>query len=161
MRGLRERGLDRAIRARVEAGRPLLAICLGMQVLCEASEEAMGERGLGLVEGTVRRFPRGVRVPHMGWNRVIPVDRGAQEGERLMHDDAMYFANSYRLSEAPDGWAVARSEHGGVFVAAIEQGPVLACQFHPELSGRAGEALLSRWLARAGVVASVGRSIPC
>ncbi|MGM0574589.1 MAG: imidazole glycerol phosphate synthase subunit HisH [Myxococcota bacterium] len=141
MRTLRDSGLAEAVAARVREGRPLLAVCLGLQLLCESSEESPGVEGLGVVPGTVRRFSEGVMVPHFGWNRVVPA-----EGACLLEEGYAYFANSYRLEAIPEGWSGATCEHGGPFVAALERGPVLACQFHPELSGAWGENLLRRWM---------------
>lgn len=133
---------------RLAAGRPTLAICLGLQLLASSSEENPGARGLGLVPATATAFRDGLRVPHLGWNRVT-----AGDGCTLLADGDAYFANSYKLDEVPDGWAGATTDHGGAFVAAIECGPVLACQFHPELSGAWGQALIEHWLAAAaGVV---------
>ena len=133
---------------RIAAGRPTLAICLGLQLLAAASEESPGAPGLGVVPATATAFRDGLRVPHLGWNRVT-----AGDGCSLLEDGAAYFANSYKLDEVPEGWSVAVTDHGGSFVAAIERGAVLACQFHPELSGPWGQALIERWLAAAaGVV---------
>lgn len=161
MASLRRAGLVEALRARVLSGAPTLGICLGMQLLCRASEEAPGVEGLGVVPGVLRRFPDGVRVPQLGWNAVE-----AGEGARLLAGGAAYYANSYRLADAPPGWPVAWSQHGGRFVAALERGRVLGCQLHPELSGTWGLDLLERWLAdRAAVPAPPGRVgprvIPC
>jgi imidazole glycerol-phosphate synthase subunit HisH len=144
MASLRAAGLVGPLVDRVESGRPLLAVCLGMQLLCEGSEESPGEAGLGVAEGRATRFPGGVRVPQMGWNLVRP-----EPGCALLTEGYAYFANSYRLTEAPAGWLSARAEHGGAFVGAMERGAVLACQFHPELSGPWGLGLISRWAARA------------
>ena len=98
-------------------------------------------RGLGLLPARATRFSRGVRVPQLGWNLVRP-----RPGCRLLQEGHAYFANSYKLDAVPDGWQGALAEHGGAFVAAVERGAVLACQFHPELSGAWGLALLRRWL---------------
>lgn len=144
MLGLRERGLDDAIRQRLARGLPLLAICLGMQLLCAASDENPGVSGLGIVPGVVRRFTGAVRVPQMGWNRISP-----SPGATLLGPAAVYFANSYRLDRIPEGWDGATSEHAGEFASAVERGTLLACQFHPELSGEAGQSLIVRWLSRA------------
>jgi glutamine amidotransferase len=138
--GLRETGLDGAIVARVSAGRPTLAMCVGLQVLFEASDESPHATGLAALPGHVGRFAGSVRVPQFGWNRVVP-----EPGCRFVQPGYAYFANSYRVLEAP-GCAVATAEHGGCFVAALERGGVLACQFHPELSGAYGHALIGRWL---------------
>lgn len=142
MAELSARGLDAALRERITAGRPTMGICLGMQLFAEESEETPGVRGLGVVPGVVRRFQdMAVRIPQLGWNEVNP-----QTGCRLLEAGYAYFANSYRLARIPDGWQGALTTHGESFVAAFERGPVLACQFHPELSGTWGRALLSRWL---------------
>ncbi len=144
MRLLRARALDDAIRERITFGRPLLAICLGMQLLFGASEESPGVSGIGAVDGSLGRYGPGTRTPQMGWNQISPTS-----GASLLRPEAMYFANSYRLTRLPGGWEGATSQHGGCFVSAIERGAILACQFHPELSGAAGRSLLARWLARA------------
>ena len=144
-RRLDELGLREPLTERIAAGRPTLAICLGLQLLAEASEETPGARGLGVLEATATGFADGLRVPHLGWNRVE-----AGDGCALLEDGGAYFANSYKLDAVPAGWAGATTDHGGPFVAALERGPVLACQFHPELSGPWGQALIERWLAAAG-----------
>lgn len=135
-------GLDRVVCGTIESGTPLLAICLGLQLLCEGSEESPGVPGLGLIPGTCRRLPDTVRVPHLGWNRVTPDDAC-----RLVPEFDAAFANSYALADAPPGWAASWTVHGRRFVAALERGRVMACQFHPELSGGAGEDLMRRWLS--------------
>lgn len=135
------RGLRAALVARITSGQRTLCICLGMQLLAEASEESPGARGLGVLPGTLRRFPAGVRVPHFGWNDVQANPRAV-----LCGNGRAYFANSYRLDIVPAGWLGATAEHGGGFVAALERGGVLACQFHPELSGAYGRGLLRTWL---------------
>ncbi|NOZ94276.1 MAG: imidazole glycerol phosphate synthase subunit HisF [Acidobacteria bacterium] len=139
--GLTRSALGRAIGRRIAAGRPTLAVCLGLQLLAEGSEEAPGVAGLGVIPATVRSLPPGVRRPQLGWNRVL-----AASGCRLLRGGDAYFANSFALAEAPSGWSCAWFEHGGRFVAAVERGAVLACQFHPELSGAWGRSLLGRWL---------------
>ena len=161
MGSLEAASLVGALQDRVAMSRPTLAVCLGLQLLCEASDEAPGVPGLGLVSGRLTRFAEDVRVPQLGWNGVE-----AGEGARLLAGGAAYYANSYRLSEAPEGWGVAWSDHGGRFVAALERGRVLACQLHPELSGSWGLDLLRRWLldepAPASPPSPVGpRLIPC
>jgi imidazole glycerol-phosphate synthase subunit HisF len=138
---LRAKGLDDAIRDASDRGTPLLGICLGMQLLCEASEESPGVTGLGVIKGTCRRLPNTVRIPHLGWNS-IRVDRGAC----FLTRGVAAFANSYALRESPRGWTAAWSTHGVSFVAALERAATLVCQFHPELSGAYGAALLERWL---------------
>lgn len=131
-------GLVAPLRAYITAGRPLLAICLGFQLLAEASDEGGDVTGLGVIPGRVRRFANEVRVPQFGWNRVEWSGDGGPAGYA-------YFANSYRLVEPPTGWSIATADHGGRFVAAIARPKQLACQFHPELSGSWGETLLREW----------------
>jgi imidazole glycerol-phosphate synthase subunit HisH len=127
---------------RIAAGRPTLAICLGLQLLARSSDESPGVAGLGILDAHVTRFSGdAICIPQLGWNRVT-----AQPGCALLRDGYAYYANSYRLDAIPDGWSGALSTHGAPFVAAIERGAVLACQLHPELSGPWGAALLSRWL---------------
>lgn len=143
MQRIREDGVADALAERIHAGRATLAVCVGFQLLFEASEESEGVAGLGVLPGKAARFPSTVRVPQIGWNRVEP-----DPACRMIEAGHAYFANSFRASEAPPDWAVARADHGGPFVAAVERGAVLGCQFHPELSGAWGQALIARWLAR-------------
>jgi imidazole glycerol phosphate synthase glutamine amidotransferase subunit len=130
MEGLRERGLDEALRERVAGDGPTLGICLGLQLALDETEEDGGVTGLGLVPGRAIRIGEG-RVPRIGWATVEP------DGE------AFYFAHSY-AAETPA--ATARSE--GV-VAVAEHGSFLGVQFHPEKSGVAGARFLERCLSRA------------
>jgi imidazole glycerol phosphate synthase glutamine amidotransferase subunit len=141
MRKLEADGVVGALRDRVAAGRPTLAVCLGLQLLCTASEESPDVPGLGLIDAGVARFPDTVIVPQMGWNRVEP-----DEDCRYLRPGFAYFANSFRIADVPAPWRAARAEHGGSFVAAVERGDVLACQFHPELSGAWGHDLLAHWI---------------
>jgi imidazole glycerol phosphate synthase glutamine amidotransferase subunit len=135
-----EQGLAEALLDRLRADRPTIAICVGHQLLFERSAESPGIAGLGLVPGEVGTFPSDVRVPQFGWNEVM-----AEPGARLLRTGCAYFANSYRASAAP-GWRVALAEHGEPFVAGMERGNIVTCQFHPELSGSYGAALLGRFL---------------
>jgi cyclase len=156
------KGMDGALRERTKRGSPTLAVCLGLQLFCEGSEEAPRVAGLGLVPGTVRRFDGKLPVPQLGWNRVKagPSEAGAEDGG-LISEGWAYFANSYRLDAIPAGFRVFISNYGGAFVAALEgRAPgtrgLLLCQFHPELSGPWGLELLRRWLAGAPVDRRVG-----
>ncbi len=140
-----ELGLVEAIQARIEEGRPTLAICLGLQLLAEESEESPGAKGLGCYEGKVESFPDELIVPQLGWNRIE-----ADPGCSFLESGFVYYANSYRLSKAPKGWLQAQSFYGSRFIGALERGDVLACQFHPELSGKLGSTILQRWLEKGG-----------
>jgi imidazole glycerol-phosphate synthase subunit HisH len=136
-----------ALKERVEAGRPLLGICVGLQLLFERSDEGAGgvERstGLGLLRGDVRRL-RARTVPHMGWNRLVAT-RPSALLEGLDGED-LYFAHSY-AAEPHDDVATALVEHHGALVAAVESGCVAGVQFHPERSGAAGARFLANALA--------------
>ena len=163
MAALRRTGLDAAIVERARQGQPVLAVCLGMQMLTEGSEEAPGVPGLGIVPGHLRALPDEVRVPHLGWNRIE-----LEEGSGLLADGDAAFANSYGLPALPDGWKGAWTTYGHRFVSALQRSRLLATQFHPELSGRYGMDLIGRWLADepAGVQPRTGsghshRIIPC
>jgi glutamine amidotransferase len=140
-RGLAERGLAEALLERAARGRPLLGICVGLQLLFGESEE--GGSGVGLLPGRVERL-RARRVPHMGWNRLAVLD-----GSRLLAglDGAdVYFAHSYAC--VPDEpVAAATVQHDGTVVAAAERGCVAGVQFHPERSAAPGARLLENALA--------------
>lgn len=158
MRRLRERHLDEVIIRHVKAGKPFLGICLGFQLLFERSEEAEEKtyaEGLGLLKGEVRRFPEeamdpftgtAIRIPHMGWNSLEISSPCCFEG--IPNGSEAYFVHSYAVFEAEEGKVAARSEYGLPFVAAIEDGPLFACQFHPEKSGAVGLRLLRNFLER-------------
>lgn len=120
-------------------GKPLLGICLGMQLLFEGSEEAPDRAGLGLLPGVFRKFDpaKGLKIPHMGWSEL------SFQEKRL----AVYFVHSYRLQDAPPDAEIGWSHYGGAFVAAFRKGPLAGFQFHPERSGREGLALLKEALA--------------
>jgi imidazole glycerol-phosphate synthase subunit HisH len=144
MSRVEDRGLDQALRERIRQGHPTLVVCVGMQLMCRESEESPGAKGLDLFDTAVTRFGDGVRVPQLGWNHVEP-----GSGSRFVEPGWAYFANSYRINHVPDGWVGATTEYGGGFVSALEREDVLACQFHPELSGAWGARLLGRWLETA------------
>lgn len=141
-------GLTDALRRRVAEGRPTLAVCVGMQFLATSSKETPGASGLGAVEGSISRFDADLIVPQLAWSQVTP-----DPASRLVEPGWAYFANSFRLTEAPAGWASSTATYGKPFVAALERDGVLACQFHPELSGRWGSDLLQRWLYATGAAA--------
>ena len=134
--GLRKAIIDR-INHRESA---TLCICLGMQLLCESSEESQSAKGLGIIPMAITRFGDGVKIPQLGWNEVRPLDNGPYDAGEA------YFANSYRLETARDGWGAAETDYGGTFISSIWRGRTLACQFHPELSGTWGESVLTQWI---------------
>jgi glutamine amidotransferase len=148
MAGLEELGAGRVIADRVAAGRPVLGICVGMQVLFDRGEEhGVVTKGLGLLPGEVRRL-NAERVPHMGWNVVDPPPEsalfaGVPAGTRF------YFVHSYAVhhdAATETAGMVTTAVHGEPFVAAVEHDRLWATQFHPEKSGEAGAALLANWV---------------
>lgn len=145
METIEREGMAEPLRERIRQGLPTMAICLGMQLMCDASEESKGKRGLEAVPGKIERLPDGQRVPQMGWNLVKPSPQA-----KLLKEGFAYFANSYCLKKIPKGWSGAIADYGGPFVAALERGSVLACQFHPELSSNYGNDLMRRWLVVGG-----------
>ena len=144
VRRIDEVGLRVPILAHVNAGKPLLGICLGMQLLFDASEESPGARGLGVLGGSVRRLGDGVKIPHIGWNDVIP-----SVANPLVQESAVYyFVHSFAAEVVPE--TVALTGYGGEFSAAVRKGNVYGVQFHPEKSQSAGLALLRRFAALPG-----------
>jgi len=148
MANLQAGGLDEALREAVAAGKSVLGICVGMQLLFEHSDEDGGVPCLGILEGVVERFRPSdatIKVPHMGWNAIEhegdPLFAGIASGERF------YFVHSYYC--APDTSVVvnAVTDHGGKFAAGVRRDNLVAVQFHPEKSGEPGLHLLRNFLA--------------
>ncbi len=133
MANLTAAGQDDLVRGWIDEGRPYLGICLGMQILFDASEERGPMAGLSILPGEVERLRGDVRVPHMGWSEV--------------NGDYYYFDHSYAVFPADDSLVTGWCTHGERFAAMAADGSVTAVQFHPEKSGAAGIALLREWLA--------------
>ncbi|WP_433493842.1 imidazole glycerol phosphate synthase subunit HisH [Micromonospora sp. CA-248089] len=149
MAGIEALGAGPVIADRVAAGRPVLGICVGMQILFGHGEEhGVVTKGLGLLPGGVTRLPAR-RLPHMGWNTVRP-PAGSALFAGLPDGTRFYFVHSYGVTDpvalAEAGATVTTTHHGADFVAAVERGPLSAAQFHPEKSADAGAALLRNWL---------------
>jgi glutamine amidotransferase len=143
MRGLDAVGGPEIIARRLAAGRPVLGICVGMQVLFDAGvEHGVETAGLGVLPGRVEQL-RAPILPHMGWNTVTPPSDSVLFAG-LPADTRFYFVHSYAVHDTSG--LVTRAEHGEPFVAAVENGLVSATQFHPEKSGDAGATLLANWL---------------
>ncbi len=140
---LRRKGLDRALRA--QAGRkPILGICLGMQLLFDRGEEVRDCEGLGLVSGRVERIQTDLKLPHIGWNSLTfpnpsPLFRGLDEGTYV------YFVHSYCGRAGREEDVLARTDYGAPVTAAVGRNGVFGCQFHPEKSGEAGLQILKNF----------------
>jgi glutamine amidotransferase len=148
MGALQAQGLVEPIREHVAAGRPFLGICLGYQALFDTSEEAPGVPGLGIVPGEVRRFRSdvGLKIPHMGWNRIIkraeecPLLDGIEDGSHV------YFVHSYYCAPLDPSWVAVESDYGVRFAAMIWRDRLFATQFHPEKSQKVGLRMLRRFV---------------
>jgi glutamine amidotransferase len=152
MAGLRAVGGDQVIAKRMAGARPVLGICVGMQVLFEAGQEH-GQRtqGCGLWPGVVQRLAAPV-LPHMGWNVVARRPPGSRLLAGIDEDAMFYFVHSYAATQSlpragdPEQPGTGWTTHGEDFISLVEDGPLTATQFHPEKSSDAGAALLANWL---------------
>jgi glutamine amidotransferase len=138
-------GLGDAVHDVARAGRPVMGICLGLQLFLEVSEEAPGVRGLSLLPGRVRRFAVELPVPHVGWALVTPTGSGRQHplvGRVLRAPEFFYHVHSYHPADLTNGEVLATGDYGYVFPTLVGRENVLGAQFHPEKSQRAGIALL-------------------
>lgn len=146
---LRETGLDRVVLEEAASGKPLMGICLGMQLLFERSLEYGDHKGLGLIKGEIRpiaeAIPEGLKIPHIGWNALSfgeskhPLFRYLNEG------DCVYFVHSYYGTQCAKS-VIATAEYGAPLTAAVARGNVMGCQFHPEKSGNAGLSILRAFI---------------
>ena len=140
---LRQAGLDKLLIAQAEK-KPILGICLGMQLLFDAGEEVRECRGLGLVPGRVERIDTRRKLPHIGWNSLIlqnnsPLFRGLDQGSYV------YFVHTYCGVARREENVIARTQYGADIVAAVQAGNVFGCQFHPEKSGEVGLHILKNF----------------
>ena len=142
MRRLRAAGLDELVRERAEAGVPVIGLCLGMQLLLERSDEHEGAEGLGLIPGQVRRLdPRGLKLPHIGWNEVRWT-RASPLIDGLPDPATFYHVHTFVPHPADPADVLGVSEYGSEFATVVERGNVCGAQFHPEKSSSHGLALL-------------------
>ncbi len=148
MEKIRSYGLEEVIHEVVNRKTPFLGICLGLQLLFEASEESEGVRGLGILPGKIVKIPDapGLKIPHIGWNSLkFPSDGVLFHG--LKEDSYVYFVHSYYLQAAEEEIIKATTEYGVTIHAAVEKDNVYACQFHPEKSSGVGMQILKNFIA--------------
>lgn len=141
---LRQSGLDQLIKEEVKSGKPLLGICLGMQLLFERSFEYGEHEGLGLIPGEIRPIsqvvPADYKIPHIGWN-ALHIEKESPLLKGISQGDHVYFVHSYFADQCPDS-VIAWAEYGAKLTAAVAKDNVFGCQFHPEKSGKVGLEIL-------------------
>ncbi|HVJ90537.1 MAG TPA: imidazole glycerol phosphate synthase subunit HisH [Labilithrix sp.] len=152
-------GLRETVLEHIRAGKPYLGICLGLQILFEESDEAPGARGLGVLQGRVRRLVPGLDgelgrplpLPHIGWNRTELVERAVTASDPLVVPAHYYFAHSYVVAPKETDVTLTVTSYGGeTFASSVEKDNVAGVQFHPEKSQRAGASLLYRFFSGLG-----------
>ena len=141
---LRSSGLGEAVMEQAKEGKPLLGICLGMQLLFDEGHEYGCHKGLGLISGQIRPIrdviPKDLKIPHMGWN-ALDITRQSRLFRYIKEGDCVYFVHSYYAANCTDA-TIATAQYGTPLTAAVEKGNVFGCQFHPEKSGSVGLAIL-------------------
>ena len=148
MANLEKYGLVGVIHEVVDREIPFLGICLGLQLVFEASEETPGVKGLGILKGRILRIPEteGLKIPHMGWNS-LHIQNEGRLFKDIPEDTYVYFVHSYYLQTENETIVKATCEYGTTIHASVEQGNVFACQFHPEKSSRFGLQILKNFAA--------------
>ena len=152
---IRALGLESTLIDAVTDGVPFLGICVGLQLLFEVSEEMGEHRGLGILEGRVRRFPPGLPVPHMGWNQIrqvqtVPLWRG------IPNQSHAYFVHSYYVDPRDPSVVAGTTDYGIDFASAVARGNLYGIQFHPEKSQDVGRAILRNFVVEAGLMEGDG-----
>lgn len=144
-RKLRESGLDKVVLSEVQGGKALMGICLGMQMLFDKSYEYGEHKGLGLIKGEVvamsGNIPSELKIPHMGWNKLDFIGEKDELFKYVNEGDFVYFVHSYYATGCDEA-LIATAEYGKPITAAVRQGNVWGCQFHPEKSGKVGLGIL-------------------
>ena len=153
-RKLRATGLDAVIIEEAQKGKPLMGICLGMQLLLEKSLEYGEHPGLALIPGEVRPIaeviPAGLKIPHIGWNALRFTENKSPLFRYIREGDCVYFVHSYYAAQCDDS-VIATAEYGANLTAAVQRGNVCGCQFHPEKSGRVGLNILKAFCEGDGI----------
>lgn len=141
-------GLKEVLREYAAGGKPLLGICLGLQLFFGTSEESPGAKGLGLLPGKIQQIPagEGLKIPHIGWNS-LRLRPGSRLFAGLGEEPYVYFVHSFYLRADEDADVAAETEYGVAIHAAVERGNLFACQFHPEKSGAVGLQILKNFVS--------------
>ena len=138
---LRECGLDKVVKEEAAKGKPIMGICLGMQLLLDKGFEYGEHEGLGLIKGEIRPIsdviPEGLKVPHIGWNALYFGENKHPLFKYLNEGDCVYFVHSYYGARCEES-VIAKAEYGAMLTAAVAKDNVMGCQFHPEKSGEVG-----------------------
>ena len=152
---LRATGLDKVVLDEAAKGKPVMGICLGMQMLFEKSYEYGEYDGLGLIPGAIRPIsdviPKDLKIPHIGWNALHFGEKKHPIFKYLKEGDFVYFVHSYYGAECEES-VIATSEYGAELTAAVAKGSVCGCQFHPEKSGKVGLSILKAFCEMEGAV---------
>jgi glutamine amidotransferase len=144
MEHLKEIGMDEAIKDYAKSGKYMLGVCLGMQLLFESSEEFGDHKGLSLLEGRVKRFPKNeLKIPHMGWNKIFPRDQ--KDLFRGIEDPYLYFVHSFYV-ETSDKYILGETEYGIKFTSAVRKDNIFGLQPHPEKSHENGLHILKNFI---------------
>ncbi|MCQ2913700.1 MAG: imidazole glycerol phosphate synthase subunit HisH [Alphaproteobacteria bacterium] len=142
MENLKKNKLDEALKTALNRGVPFLGICVGLQVLFESSQEAVGVEGLSIFKGGCERFTKG-KVPQIGWNRIK-----VQNNNTILNDDYFYFVNSYHVVAKDESIVSSKANYYDDFVASVEYKNIMATQFHIEKSGKAGAEVIKKFLLK-------------
>jgi imidazole glycerol-phosphate synthase subunit HisH len=150
MASLKKLGLIPTIRRLADENRPLFGICIGLQILFSGTEEGGWHECLNIIPGRVRKFPAGLKIPHMGWNQVKqkgkhPLFAGVEDGADF------YFVHSYCGQPEDPSVTISETEYGITFCSALARGNLVATQFHPEKSGEAGLRIYDNFIKMAGI----------
>ena len=147
-RKLRETGMAEVVKREAAAGKPMMGICLGMQLMFDVGYEYGVHEGLGLIKGSVRPIadviPEGYKIPHIGWN-LLKFRKESPLFKYIKEDDYVYFVHSYYAAECDES-VIAVTEYGAELTAAVANGNVYGCQFHPEKSGEVGMKILKAFM---------------
>ena len=147
-RKLRETGMAEVVKREAAAGKPMMGICLGMQLMFDVGYEYGEHEGLGLIRGSVRPIadviPEGYKIPHIGWN-LLKFRKESPLFKYIKEDDYVYFVHSYYAAECDES-VIAVTEYGAELTAAVANGNVYGCQFHPEKSGEVGMKVLKAFM---------------